>query len=149
MRFKEGRQRQTFAELRGVLVGGKAGAIGGDLEEDTTRFPEVERPEVVAVDHRGRRDTELGQTALSWLWLAVLGVVQIALAYLLYAAGVRRLRAVESLMLASLEPILNPLWVALGTGERPSRAALCGGLLILLSVIGHGLHTTLRPKPPR
>jgi DME family drug/metabolite transporter len=86
---------------------------------------------------------------VSWLWLAVLGVVQIALAYLLYAAGVRRLRAVESLMLASLEPILNPLWVALGTGERPSRAALCGGLLILLSVIGHGLHTTLRPKPPR
>ena len=81
-----------------------------------------------------------------WLWLLVLGVVQIALAYLLYAAGVRRLRAVECLMVASLEPILNPLWVALGTGELPSRDALCGGLLILTSVIGHGLYTALR-KP--
>jgi len=82
----------------------------------------------------------------AWLWLTVLGVVQIALAYLLYAAGVRRLRAVECLMVASLEPILNPIWVALGTGELPSRAALCGGLLIVSSVVGHGLHTALRPR---
>lgn len=81
-----------------------------------------------------------------WLWLILLGVVQIALAYLLYAAAVRRLRAVECLMLASLEPILNPVWVALGTGELPSRAAVYGGLLIVSTVIGHGIHSALR-KP--
>lgn len=81
-----------------------------------------------------------------WLWLILLGVVQIALAYLLYAAAVRRLRAVECLMLASLEPILNPLWVALGTGELPSRAAVYGGLLIVSSVISHGIYGALR-KP--
>jgi drug/metabolite transporter (DMT)-like permease len=81
-----------------------------------------------------------------WLWLILLGVVQIARAYLLYAAAVRRLRAVECLMLASLEPILNPLWVALGTGELPSRAAVYGGLLIVSSVISHGIYGALR-KP--
>lgn len=80
----------------------------------------------------------------SWLWLILLGVVQIALAYLLYAAAVRRLRAVECLMLASLEPILNPVWVALGTGELPSRAAVYGGLLIVSTVIGHGMYSALR-----
>lgn len=82
----------------------------------------------------------------AWLWLAVLGVVQIALAYLLYAAAVRRLRPVECLMLASLEPILNPIWVALFAGELPSRAAICGGLLILASVTGHGIYSALRPR---
>lgn len=75
----------------------------------------------------------------------MLGVVQIALAYLLYAAGVRRLRAVECLMVASLGRSSIPLG-GLGTGELPSRDALCGGLLILTSVIGHGLYTALR-KP--
>lgn len=82
----------------------------------------------------------------AWLWLTVLGVVQIALAYLLYAAAVRRLRPVECLMVASLEPILNPVWVALGTGELPSRAAIYGGLLILASVTGHGIYSALRPR---
>lgn len=82
----------------------------------------------------------------AWLWLTVLGVVQIALAYLLYAAAVRRLRPVECLMVASLEPILNPVWVALGTGELPSRAAVLGGLLILASVTGHGIYAALRPR---
>ncbi|HMU39708.1 MAG TPA: DMT family transporter [Pseudomonadota bacterium] len=81
---------------------------------------------------------------VSWLWLLVLGVVQIALAYLFYAAAVRRLRPVECLMIATLEPILNPVWVALGTGELPSRAAFVGGFLILGSVVFHGIHTALR-----
>ncbi|MFO0653952.1 MAG: EamA family transporter [Polyangia bacterium] len=72
--------------------------------------------------------------------------MQIALAYLLYAAAVRRLRPVECLMLASLEPILNPIWVALFAGELPSRAAICGGLLILASVTGHGIYSALRPR---
>lgn len=78
-----------------------------------------------------------------WVWLFLLGVVQVALAYLFYAAAVRRLRPVECLMVATLEPILNPLWVALGTGERPSRTAVIGGVLIVFSVVSHGIYVGL------
>lgn len=85
---------------------------------------------------------------VSWLVLIGLGTVQIGLAYVLYAAGVRRLRAVECLMVSSLEPILNPIWVALLTGERPGRPALIGGALIVIAVLGHGAFVELARRRP-
>src|SRR5256885_11407657 len=48
------RQRQTLAEVLLRLVGRKARADGGDLEQDSARLPEIDRAEVEAVDH-GRR----------------------------------------------------------------------------------------------
>ena len=54
--LEEGRQRESLAEVRRVLVGGEAGAVGGDLEEDAARLAEVERLEVVAVDDVGDAD---------------------------------------------------------------------------------------------
>jgi drug/metabolite transporter (DMT)-like permease len=84
----------------------------------------------------------------SWAVLVGLGTVQIGAAYLFYAAGVRRLRAIECLMVSSLEPILNPVWVALATGERPGRPALVGGALIVLSVVGHGIFVELARRRP-
>lgn len=84
----------------------------------------------------------------SWAVLVGLGTVQIGAAYLFYAAGVRRLRAIECLMVSSLEPILNPVWVALATGERPGRPALVGGALIVLSVVGHGVFVELARRRP-
>ena len=35
----------------------------------------------------------------------------------------------------TLEPILNPVWVALGTGETPGPMALVGGGFVLCSVL--------------
>ena len=56
VRLEEGRQRQPLAEVLGVLVRREAGTVGGDLEEDAARLPEVERLEVVAVDDVGDAD---------------------------------------------------------------------------------------------
>src|SRR5437660_2737159 len=52
--------------------------------------------------------------------LLYLGVVQLGLAYLLFARGIERVGAAEASLLSMLEPVFNPLWVYLGTGERPS-----------------------------
>jgi drug/metabolite transporter (DMT)-like permease len=81
-----------------------------------------------------------------WLGVAALGAVQIGVAYLLYGAAVRRLRAVESLVAATLEPILNPLWVALWAHEQPERPTLIGGSIILGTVILHGLLASAAPN---
>jgi drug/metabolite transporter (DMT)-like permease len=81
----------------------------------------------------------LPHSGTAWLGLGLLGTVQIGAAYLLYAAAVRRLRAIECLLATTLEPILNPVWVALWAHERPGTATLLGGGVILLTVVVHGL----------
>jgi drug/metabolite transporter (DMT)-like permease len=72
--------------------------------------------------------------ARTWLVLLLLGTLQIGLPYVLYGIAVRRLRALEISLLATIEPVLGPLWVLAATGERPSLLALVGGALILLAV---------------
>jgi DME family drug/metabolite transporter len=67
--------------------------------------------------------------------VAALGTFQIALPYLLYGVAVRALSALESSLVAMIEPVLNPLWVLLATAERPSRNAVIGGVIILFAVI--------------
>ncbi len=68
-----------------------------------------------------------------------LGIFQIGLPYVLFGIAVRRLRALESTLLATIEPVLSPVWVVLATGETPSRLALCGGALIVIAVAAQGM----------
>ncbi len=67
--------------------------------------------------------------------LALLGTGQIGLPYVLYSLAVQRLSAMEGALLPTLEPILNPVWVALFTGEIPGVLALLGGVCVLGSVL--------------
>lgn len=66
--------------------------------------------------------------------LAFLGIVQIGLGYVLFTYGLQRIPAVESGLISMLEPVLNPVWVYLGYGERPSTWAVAGGALIVLAL---------------
>jgi drug/metabolite transporter (DMT)-like permease len=43
------------------------------------------------------------------------------------------------MLTAMLEPMLNPLWVLVVTGEKPSSAALSGGVIIVVSVGGSSI----------
>jgi len=79
------------------------------------------------------------QDAHSWLLLAALGLGQIGLPYVLYGLAVPRLSALEGSLVPTLEPILNPVWVALGTGEMPGPMALAGGGFVLASVLTQAL----------
>jgi drug/metabolite transporter, DME family len=64
--------------------------------------------------------------------LAFLGIFQIGCAYALFTFGLKRTLAIEASLLAFVEPILNPVWVWLGYGERPSNFAILGGAMILV-----------------
>ena len=70
--------------------------------------------------------------------LAVLGVVQLGIPYILYSMAIRRVTALEAILIPMLEPILNPLWVALARGERPGPWSLAGGALVLGAVVARG-----------
>lgn len=66
--------------------------------------------------------------------LAFLGFIQIGLGYVLVTYGLKFISAVESSLLAMLEPVLNPIWVLIGYGERPGIWAIVGGTLIVLAL---------------
>jgi len=74
---------------------------------------------------------ETAPNAAGWLALGLLGVAQIGLPYWFYALAVRRVSAIESVLLVTLEPVLNPLWVFLLLGERPGHYTLLGGAVII------------------
>lgn len=69
-----------------------------------------------------------------------LGVVQIGVAYTLFTLGMAQgIRSLDAGIVGFVEPVLNPIWVFLFLGERPSTWAVVGGLIILVAVICHML----------
>lgn len=70
-------------------------------------------------------------SAQGWLGLVLLGVFQQGLSYGLYSYAIRHVTALESALILTIEPILNPIWVALVIGEYPRAEALVGGALVL------------------
>jgi drug/metabolite transporter (DMT)-like permease len=64
-----------------------------------------------------------------------MGTVQIGLASLLFSLGIKRVQALEAMLIAMIEPVLNPLWVLVVTGEKPSVSALLGGSVIIAAVL--------------
>ena len=82
-----------------------------------------------------------------WGMLLFLGFIQIGTGYMLFNYGLKRILAVESALLAMLEPILNPVWVFLGYGERPGSWAIAGGLMIVLMLMLRTWLTERRTRP--
>jgi drug/metabolite transporter (DMT)-like permease len=63
-----------------------------------------------------------------------MGIMQIGLASTLFSYGIRRISAIQAMLTAMIESILNPVWVLLVTGEKPSASALAGGSIIVAAV---------------
>lgn len=68
------------------------------------------------------------------LYLALLGVVQLGLGYILFVEGLKSVSAIEGALLPVIEPVLNPVWVAIFASERPSVVTIIGGALIVGAV---------------
>lgn len=81
-----------------------------------------------------------GISAADTARVAYLGIVQIGFAYLLFTLAMARgVRSVDAGIIAYVEPVLNPVWVFLFIGERPSGWAIVGGAIIITSVLVHML----------
>jgi drug/metabolite transporter (DMT)-like permease len=64
-----------------------------------------------------------------------MGIIQIGCASLLFSFGIKRVSAVQAMLTAMIEPVLNPLWVLVVTGEKPSFSAVLGGGIIIAAVV--------------
>jgi drug/metabolite transporter (DMT)-like permease len=77
----------------------------------------------------------------AWLALALLGIVQLGVSYWLYARAIKHVTALEAVLIPVIEPILNPIWVLIAFGEKPSRLALVGGVIVLGAVTWRATHS--------
>lgn len=68
--------------------------------------------------------------AADWATIVYLGVVQIGVAYMLLASGIRQVTALEASLLLLVEPAFNPVWSWLVHGEVPGAWALAGAVII-------------------
>ncbi len=72
------------------------------------------------------------------LAVSFLGIIQIGISYVLFIKGVNGgTRPLDASIIGFLEPILNPVWVFLFIGEKPSNWAILGGAIIIGAVILH------------
>ena len=80
-------------------------------------------------------------TSVEWLGLAGLGVISLGAGYAVFAYAVKRVRALEAVLIPAIEPLINPVWVFLATGEAPGMWAFIGGIVVLTAVTVRGITT--------
>lgn len=70
----------------------------------------------------------------SILGLLILGVFQLGISYIFYTLAIKYVSPIEAILIPVLEPLLNPFWVFLFTGEIPGTYAFIGGLIVLTAI---------------
>ncbi len=76
--------------------------------------------------------------------LVIMGVVQLGTPYFLFSKGLEKISLQEASLIVLIEPVLNPIWVALVVAEVPSPATLIGGGVILFSLVFRYLWQLMR-----
>ena len=71
--------------------------------------------------------------------LVVLGVFQVAVAYILLTIGLKTTPSVTASLVSGIEPVLNPILVAVFYGERMSAMALVGAAIVVGGVVGYNV----------
>jgi drug/metabolite transporter, DME family len=78
--------------------------------------------------------------------LSLMGLVQLALPLILFAAGAKHVPVVPAMLIALADVVLNPFWVWLVHGEQPPSGTIAGGALILSAIVGATLYENRRQR---
>lgn len=76
---------------------------------------------------------ETDYTSTNFLLIIVLGVVQMGAAYICLAYGLDRVTPLTAALASTIEPVLNPIWVAIFYGEIISPIAMLGAAVVIIS----------------
>ena len=81
---------------------------------------------------------------LSWdarniIWLLILSIFQYGLANILFSIGIKKIDSVEASLLLTIEPIFNPIPVAVFCGEHMGTLALAGSAIVIISIALYAL----------
>jgi drug/metabolite transporter, DME family len=69
------------------------------------------------------------------LVVGLTGAFQLAIPYVLFQLALRRVKPVDASLLILLEPVLNPVWIALFADELPRIGTVIGGVALVIAMI--------------
>ena len=122
------------ALLGGVMTAGTLLSIGGGGEESRIGGILLGHLLTAAVGIPFAFFTENPVSTVPLLAISALGVVQLGIPYILLVLSTRHCPPLACSLLGALEPLLNPVWVAIFDGEKPGVFALIGGVIVIVSV---------------
>ena len=79
-------------------------------------------------------------------WLLILAVFQYGIPNILFSIGIKKIDSVEASLLLCIEPVFNPIPVAIFCGEHMGTTAIIGSAVVIISVALYGLLPALRKK---
>lgn len=74
-----------------------------------------------------------------------LGIVSIGAGYAVFSYAIKEVKALDAILICSIEPFINPLWVFLFVGELPGPSAMAGGAIVLAAVTARSVTTVIKP----
>ena len=80
------------------------------------------------------------------LWVLILGICQYGLANILFGIGIQKIDKVEASLILTIEPIFNPIPVAIFCGEKMGTLAVVGFVIVIFFVTLYGLLPTIEAK---
>lgn len=80
------------------------------------------------------------------IWVLILGIFQYGLANILFSRGIKRVDKIEGSLLLTIEPIFNPIPVAVFCGEKMGKLAIAGFAVVVFFVTLYGLLPVLEKK---
>jgi len=92
------------------------------------------------------RETDFSLTPV--VSLLVLGVFQVAVAYILLTIGLKTTPSVTASLVSGIEPVLNPILVAVFYGETMGGMALVGAAIVICGVVGYNVLRQRAEKAP-
>ncbi|MBQ0079029.1 MAG: DMT family transporter [Eubacterium sp.] len=76
----------------------------------------------------------LGIAPIEIVYVLILGIFQLGIPYVLYAIASKDCPPLACSLIGMLEPLFNPVWVAIFVGELPGMFALIGAVIIIATV---------------
>ena len=72
--------------------------------------------------------------SITWVVVLLMGIVQVACAFILLSTGLKTTSPIAASLISGVEPVLNPVWVAIFYGEVLTPLSLVGAVMVLLAV---------------
>ena len=91
------------------------------------------------------RETEYSSQII--LCAILMGVFQLGLAYACFTSGIRTAPPVSASLVSGIEPILNPVLVAIVLGETLTGLSILGGAIVFISVMVYNLINAKKESP--
>ena len=76
-----------------------------------------------------------------------LGIIQVGGAYILFSIGIRNTPPVTASLITGLEPIMNPLLVAVFYGERITLLSVIGSVIVICTILIYNIWLSRHEKP--